>query len=167
MQEWFVRERSAPPVLDLRFDGAGAARPAPGVLDAIAGADGIVICPSNPALSIDPVLAVPGVADAVRARRDVVVGVSPIIGGAAVKGPAAAVMEALGHEVSCVGVARWYADLCATLVIDEVDAARADEVAAAGVRPVVAPTLMVGQAESEALARVVVDALGSATGSTT
>jgi LPPG:FO 2-phospho-L-lactate transferase len=159
MQEWFVRERSEPPVVALRFDGADTARPGPGVLDAIAAADGIVICPSNPALSIDPVLAVPGVADAVAARRDAVVAVSPIIGGAAVKGPAAQVMAALGHEVSCVGIARWYAPICATLVIDEVDADRADEVAAAGVRPVVAPTLMVGQAESEALARVTLSAL--------
>ena len=107
------------------FAGADAARPGPDVLDAIDAADTILVCPSNPVISIGPILAVPGIRDALVARRDRVVGVSPIIAGAPVKGPADRLMDPLGIEVSCVGVARAYAEFCGTLVIDTNDAARA------------------------------------------
>jgi LPPG:FO 2-phospho-L-lactate transferase len=152
MLRWFVGERAEPPVVAVRFDGAEHARPAPGVLEALARADTIVICPSNPVISIGPILAVPGVRDALVARRDRVVAVSPIVGGAPVKGPADRLMAPLGMEVSCVGVARAYADFCGSLVIDAVDAARAGEVEAAGVHAVVTDTMMRSPEVAAALA---------------
>jgi LPPG:FO 2-phospho-L-lactate transferase len=142
MQEWFVGERAEPPVLGVRFDGAERARPAPGVLEVLTRADTIVICPSNPVISIGPILAVPGVRKVLAERREHVVAVSPIVGGAPVKGPADRLMAPLGMEVSCVGVARAYAEICSSLVIDAVDAARAGEVEALGVHAVVTDTLM-------------------------
>lgn len=142
MQQWFVGERAEPPVVAVRFDGAERARPAPGVLEALTLADTIVICPSNPVISIGPILAVPGVREVLAARRDRVVGVSPIVGGAPVKGPADRLMAPLGIDVSCVGVARAYAEICSSLVIDAVDAARASEVEAVGVHAVVTDTMM-------------------------
>ena len=159
MQEWFVRERAEPPVAAVRFDGVDTAGPAPGVLEALAAADTIVVCPSNPVISIGPILAVPGVRDALRRRRDRVVGVSPIIAGAPVKGPADRLMEPLGMEVSCVGVARAYRDFCAALVIDAGDTARAAGVEALGVRPVVTDTLMRDARVAAALARNTLDAV--------
>ncbi|MGI8684696.1 MAG: 2-phospho-L-lactate transferase [Acidimicrobiales bacterium] len=155
-QEWFVGRRHAVPVERVRFRGADEARPAPGVLAAIAAADTVVICPSNPLVSIGPILAVPGVADAVRARRDDVVAVSPIVAGAALRGPADSLLRDLGHESSVVGVARLYAPLAATLVVDDADAELAPGVEAAGMRCVVAPTVMRGRAEAATLGRVVV-----------
>ena len=154
-QEYFVRLAHSVAVRGVRFDGAEAARPAPGVLEALAGADLIVICPSNPIVSIGPVLAVPGVRDALTARRKRVVAVSPIVAGAALKGPADRLLAELGHEASVVGVARLYAPMAATLVVDEADATSASAVEAAGLRCVVAPTVMHGPAEAAALARVV------------
>jgi LPPG:FO 2-phospho-L-lactate transferase len=142
MQEWFVRERSEPEVVAVRFDGAAEARPAPGVLEAIAAADTVLVCPSNPVISIGPILAVPGIREALVARRDRVVAVSPIVGGAPVKGPADRLMGPLGMEVSCVGVARAYAELCSTLVIDAVDAELVARVEATGVHAVVTDTMM-------------------------
>jgi LPPG:FO 2-phospho-L-lactate transferase len=158
MQEWFVRERAEPPVLGVRFAGAEGSQPAPDVLAVLTGADLVIVCPSNPIISIGPILAVPGILEALTARRDQVVAVSPIIAGATVKGPADRLLQGLGHEVSCVGVAEIYRPWCTTLVIDEADADRADEVAALGVRPIVAPTLMTGPPEAAALAQVVLDA---------
>ena len=142
MQQWFVGERAEPPVVDVRFEGADRARPGPGVLETLTLADTIVICPSNPVISIGPILAVPGVRDVLVARRDRVVAVSPIVGGAPVKGPADRLMAPLGMEVSCVGVARAYAEICSSLVIDAVDSDRAAEVEAAGVHAVVTDTMM-------------------------
>lgn len=159
MQEWFVRERAAPPVVAVDFEGADHARPAPGVVAAIEAAETVVVCPSNPVISIGPILAVPGVRDALVARRDRVVGVSPIVAGAPVKGPADRLMAPLGMEVSCVGVARAYRPFCATLVIDAGDARRALEVEAAGVRAVVADTMMTDARVAAALARQALDAV--------
>jgi LPPG:FO 2-phospho-L-lactate transferase len=140
-------------VHDVHFDGAATARPAPGVLDAIATAETVLVCPSNPVISIAPILAVPGVRDALVARRDRVVGVSPIIAGRPVKGPADRLMDPLGIDVSCVGVAREYRTFCSTLVIDGGDAARAGEIEALGVRAVTADTLMTDARVAAALAR--------------
>jgi LPPG:FO 2-phospho-L-lactate transferase len=159
-QEYFVGRRHSVPVTSVRFDGIEAARPAPGILDALAEAETVVICPSNPIVSIGPVLGVPGVADAVAAVRDRVVAVSPIIAGRALKGPADRLLSELGYEASAVGVARMWAPWAATLVIDEADAALVGAIEATGVRAVVAPTVMSGAAESEALARVVLGAAG-------
>jgi LPPG:FO 2-phospho-L-lactate transferase len=153
MQEWFVGERASSPVERVRFDGAETARPAPGVIDALHAAETIIICPSNPVISIAPILAIPGVRDALVARRARVVAVSPIVGGAPVKGPADKLMAPLGIEVSCVGVARVYAEFCASLVIDAVDEALAPAVEAAGVRPVVADTMMRSPEIAAALAQ--------------
>ena len=157
-QDYFVRRRHAVAVRAVRFRGAGASKPAPGVLDALADAEVVVVCPSNPIVSIGPLLAVPGVRDAVAAVRERVVAVSPIVAGAALKGPADRLLAELGHEVSVVGVARLYAGLAATLVVDEADAALAGAVEAEGMRCVVAPTVMRGPAEAAALARVVLGA---------
>ncbi len=142
MQQWFVGERAGPPVVGVRFEGADAARPGPGVLESLQRADTIVICPSNPVISIGPILAVPGVREVLVERRDRVVAVSPIVGGAPVKGPADRLMAPLGIDVSCVGVAQAYAEFCSSLVIDAIDADRAAEVEAVGVRAVVTDTMM-------------------------
>jgi LPPG:FO 2-phospho-L-lactate transferase len=153
MQEWFVRDRSEPPVVAVRFEGADASQPAPGVLDALARAETILICPSNPVISIGPILAVPSIRDALVRRRERVVAVSPIVAGAPIKGPADRLMAPLGIEVSCVGVARAYRDFCSTLVIDAGDEKRAPEVEAQGVRAVVADTVMRDARVAAALAR--------------
>ena len=152
LEEWFVKERCEPPVVSVRFDGAESARPAPGVVDALRESDAIVICPANPILSIAPILAVPGIRETVAAHSRVV-GVSNLIAGAAVRGPADRLLADLGIEASCVGVARGYRDLCAAFVIDEQDAARADEVEALGVRAIVTDTLMTDDRVAAALAR--------------
>ncbi len=153
MQEWFVRRRAEPPVLAVSFAGADEATAAPGVLEAIDAAETILVCPSNPIISIGPILAVPGIRDALIARRDRVVGVSPIIAGRPVKGPADRLMGPLGIEVSCVGVARAYQDFCTTLVIDSADADHARAIELLGVRAVVADTLMRDARVAAALAR--------------
>ena len=153
-QDYFVARRHAVPVKGVRVAGAPEARPAPGVLDAIAGAGTVVVAPSNPIVSIGPVLAVPGVQEAVEARRDTVVAISPLVGGRALKGPADRLLRELGHEESVVGVARLYAPFTGTLVIDEADADRADEVRAEGLRCVVTDTIMRDPAAAAALSAV-------------
>jgi LPPG:FO 2-phospho-L-lactate transferase len=158
-QEYFVRLRHQVAVSGIRFEGAERATPGPGVLDALEGGDPIVVCPSNPVVSIGPLLAVPGILDRLEQRRDRVIGVSPIIAGAAVKGPADRLLVEMGFESSVVGVARWYASWMGTLVIDEADAELAASVEAEGVRCIVAPTLMSDRKRSAALARTVLDAL--------
>jgi LPPG:FO 2-phospho-L-lactate transferase len=158
-QEYFVHLRHQVAVTAVRFEGAAAARPAPGVLDAIAGADAVVLCPSNPVVSIDPILAVPGVRDQLLARRDHIIGVSPIIAGAALKGPADRLLREMGFESSVVGVAQWYAPWMGTLVIDEADAGAAAAVEGEGVRCVVAPTVMSTVARSAQLSRTIFDAV--------
>jgi LPPG:FO 2-phospho-L-lactate transferase len=162
-QEYFVGHRHSVPIEAVRFAGADAARPAPGVLAAIKTADLVLICPSNPLVSIGPLLAVPGIRDAVEARRRDTVAVSPIVAGAALKGPADRMMAELGFESSVVGVARLYRELAATLVIDQADAHLAGDVEKAGMGCVVAPTVMRGMAESVALARTVLGAAGQVT----
>ena len=153
MQEWFVRERCEPAVVAVAFAGADRAAPAPGVLDALREAESILLCPSNPVISIGPILAVPGIRDVLVERRDHVVGVSPIIGGRPVKGPADRLMGPLGIDVSSVGVARTYREFCSALVIDTADAADTDRIAALGVRPIVTDTLMRDARVAAALAR--------------
>jgi LPPG:FO 2-phospho-L-lactate transferase len=153
-QEYFVQRRHEVPVTAVRFAGVELARPGPGVLAALETADRVVVAPSNPVVSIGPVVAVPGVRERLEARREDVVAVSPIIAGAALKGPADRLLEELGEEPSVVGVARRYAPFIGTLVVDEADADSAGAVEAEGVRCVVAPTIMKGPAESSALATV-------------
>jgi len=157
-QEYFVGRRHAVAVEAVRFAGAQGAVPAPGVLAAVAGAEVVVVCPSNPIVSIGPLLAVPGLADELAARRRDVVAVSPIIAGAALKGPADRLLAELGHEPTVVGVARLYADFVGTLLVDEADAASVDAVEACGVRCVVAPTVMHTPEDAAALASLLLDA---------
>jgi LPPG:FO 2-phospho-L-lactate transferase len=151
-QEYFVGLGHDVGIRGVRFDGAAASAPAPGVIEAIDGASTVVIAPSNPIVSIDPVLAVPGVRDALVARREDAVAVSPIVGGLAVKGPAARMLVELGHEASVVGVARLYAPLASTLVVDAVDADLAPAVEAEGMRCTVTDTVMGSVERSAALA---------------
>jgi LPPG:FO 2-phospho-L-lactate transferase len=155
-QDYFVGRRHDVAVEAIRFDGIDRARPGPGVLAAIDDADRIVIGPSNPFVSIGPILAVAGVRDRLVARRDDVIAVSPIVAGSALKGPAARMLTELGHEASVVGIARLYRELAATLVIDDADAARASEVEASGLRCVATPTVMHDVGTAAALAQVTV-----------
>jgi LPPG:FO 2-phospho-L-lactate transferase len=159
-QEYFVRLRHDVPVAAVRFEGSDRARPGPDVLEAVRDADVVVVCPSNPVVSIGPLVAVPGILDRLARRRDRVVAVSPIVAGAALKGPADRLLRELGFESSVAGVARWYADWVGTLVIDEADADLAGAVEAEGVRCVVAPTVMSTTERSAALSRTVLDAVG-------
>ena len=139
-QRWWVGERAAPDVAAVTLAGGSGAEPAPGVLEAIAGADVVVVCPSNPVVSIAPILQVPGIRDALRPKT--VVGVSPIVGGAVVRGMADRLLPALGVEVSCVGVAGMYQDFLDAWLIDEVDGARADEISALGIKVGITDTIM-------------------------
>ena len=152
-QEYFVQLRHSVPVSALRFDGATEATASPAARAALADAAVVVIAPSNPLVSIGPVRALPGVDDLLAARRASVVAVSPIVGGAALKGPADRMMAELGHEPSVVGVARLYAPIASALVIDPVDAHLADAVAAEGIRPVVQPSVMADPVVAADLAR--------------
>ncbi len=152
-QDYFVRRRAADPVHALRFDGAETARPAPGVLDTLTAADVIVIAPSNPFLSIDPLLSVPGVREAIVSSSAPVVAISPIIGGQAVKGPAADILQSLGHDVSALGVARIYGSIADIFILDEEDESLAPEIESeTGMRVVVMATLMTDVAAKMALA---------------
>ena len=159
-QEYFVQRRQQDDVRGLSFDGAESAEAAPGVHEALTGARGIIVAPSNPFLSIGPILAVAGVRDCLIASHAPIAAISPIVGGAAIKGPAAAMMRTLGHEVSARGVARLYQDLIDLFVIDTVDADLASSIEAeTGMRCLVTPTMMTGPNEKQALARATVDAL--------
>ena len=157
-QDYFVRLHHDVAVSGVRFDGADVARAAPGVLEAIESAERIVVCPSNPVVSIGPLLAVPGLRQALVAARPRTVAVSPIVAGAALKGPADRLMAELGTDPSVVGVARLYAQWVHTLVIDTADAPLAAAVEAEGVRCVVTPTVMNSPERAADLGRAVVDA---------
>ena len=158
-QEYFVREHHDVAVQDVRVDGAGSASPAPGVLEAIRSAEVLCVAPSNPVVSIGPLLEVPGVRAELEAARERAVAISPLVGGEALKGPAARLLRELGHEATAVGIARWYAPLVGTLVIDAVDADLADRVEAEGVRCVVTDTIMRDPATSAALATTCLEAV--------
>ena len=151
-QEYFVKERHEPEIAEVIFNGIDEAKPAPGVLDAIAGADTVVVCPSNPVVSIGPILGLPGMRDALRSHPNVVA-VSPIVRGAALKGPADRLLKTVGTDVSAAGVARLYADFVNTFVFDRVDEHHQEEVEMTGVRAVPLDTIMDSAAASEQLAR--------------
>jgi LPPG:FO 2-phospho-L-lactate transferase len=157
-EEYFVRERAQAAVRDVRLHAAGPARATPQVLDAIAAAELILIAPSNPVVSVGPILALPGLRAALQAAAAPVVAVSPIVGGAAIKGPAVPLMRAVGMEPTALGVARAYAGLLDAIVIDEQDAALAPAIAALGMGVAVTDTIMRGPAEKASLARAAVGA---------
>ena len=156
-QEYFVQRRHSVPVAAVRFAGAESARPT--FLDELSTSDVVVVAPSNPLVSIGPLRALDGVDRILTSRRDRVVAVSPIVAGSALKGPADRMLVELGHEPSVVGVARLYAPVCSTLVIDVRDADRVDEVEREGVRCVVTDTIMSSPDVSRSLALTTVSAI--------
>ena len=151
-QEYFVRERTEPEVVELTYEGAGSASTAPGVMGALQGSDLIVVCPSNPVLSIAPILALKGLAEVLQAHTRVAA-VSPIVGGVALKGPADRLLRSLGHDASASSVARLYRDFCDVFVVDQADANEVDAIKRLGCRAVALDTVMVGERASESLAR--------------
>jgi LPPG:FO 2-phospho-L-lactate transferase len=157
-QQYFVANRQQDTVDAVVFDGIEAAVPAPDVLPAIARAGVIVFCPSNPIVSIGPILAVEGIRDAIAASGAVRVAISPIIGGKALKGPADRMLTSLGHEPSALGVARIYRDLIDIMAIDEVDRNLAPAIRDLGLDVVVAQTVMGGREDRERLAAEILDA---------
>jgi LPPG:FO 2-phospho-L-lactate transferase len=160
-QDYFVRRRCEPRVSRIVFSGVESASPSPEVITALDAADGIVFAPSNPFVSIEPVLALPGIKDAI--ARKPAFAVSPIVGGQAIKGPAAKMMLELGLDVSPAGVARRYAGVIGGFVMDDVDAAVAPEVAAAGLRVHTAQSIMRTDEERISLARECMEFLGQVT----
>ena len=160
-QEYFVKKQHSVAISRVILRGIESARPAAGVLEAIRAADAIVIAPSNPLVSIGPILALRGLREALAAQRDRTVAISPIIAGAALKGPADRMLIELGHDPSVVGVARLYRDIAATLVIDDADGDRVAEVEAEGIRALVTDTIMSKPGVTEAMARSVLDATRS------
>ena len=156
-QHYFVRERCKPTVKGFRHEGSAQARPCAAFIDALAAPDlgAVIICPSNPYISIDPILAVPSVRAALKASRAPVIAVSPIVGGQAVKGPTAKMMTERGIAPSAAAIAEHYAGLIDGLVIDEADRSQAAAIAATGVAVEIAATMMTRRAEKQALARAV------------
>ena len=152
-QEYWVREHAAPTVADVRLAGAVDARPAPGVIDAILAADAVFLAPSNPIVSIGTVLAVPGIAEALRATPAPVIGVSPIVGGEVVRGMADRLLAALGVEVSASGVAHHYGEFLDAWIVDERDVDLVAEVTRTGVACVATDTMMDELEVAAALAR--------------
>jgi LPPG:FO 2-phospho-L-lactate transferase len=159
-QNYFVRRRARDTVLGLRFEGIDTATPAPGVITAISSAAAIILCPSNPFISIGPILALDGVRDGIRRNRARTAAISPIVRGRALKGPAASMMRSLKMDSSAAGVAKLYADLADVFVLDVADKKQAVPVKALGMKPVIVNTIMRGRRERKALARAVVNALG-------
>ncbi len=154
-EEYFVQRWYQDPVASIRYAGASDAEPAPGVIDAIRGSEVVILAPSNPVSSIAPILAVPGIREALRESRARIAAVSPIVAGAAVSGPAGILMEALGFPVSIAGVADFYHDFLDLLVVDSQDSQAADELQQAGMRVHPTRTLMRTQDERIALAKFV------------
>jgi LPPG:FO 2-phospho-L-lactate transferase len=161
-QEYFVREKAQVDVRAVEYAGAAEARPAPGVVEAIRDADAVLVCPSNPITSVGPILAVPGLLEALRVTEATAVAVSPIVGGDAVSGPAGRLMASAGLPVSPIGVAKAYAGWLDRLVIDDRDRALASELQALGVAAVPAPSIMSSREAEVALARRVLGAIEAA-----
>ncbi len=155
-QDWFVRLHCEPAVQGVRFAGAGTAKPHPALLD-LAGASSVIVCPSNPFVSVGPILSLPGVRAALAKASIPRVAVSPIVGGQAIKGPAAKMLAELGHDVSALGVARYYKGLIDGYVLDTVDAGLAREIEALGMRVRVADTMMRNDADKLRLAGEVIE----------
>jgi LPPG:FO 2-phospho-L-lactate transferase len=152
-QEYLVKRHAEPVVRGIRFDGVDKARPARGVLEAIRDADCILICPSNPLISIGPILAVPGIREALRARKESVFAVCPIVGGKSLKGPSDKMLAELGYEASALGVAKLYADFTGTFVIDPADKTQAGSIRKLGMQVEVVPTVMKTRTQKRSLAR--------------
>jgi LPPG:FO 2-phospho-L-lactate transferase len=154
-QEYFVERWYQDPVKSVRYAGASDAEPAPGVIDAIRGSEAVILAPSNPVSSIAPIMAVPGIREALRESRARIAAVSPIVAGAAVSGPAGILMQAQGFPVSIAGVAKFYHDFLDVLVVDLKDRRMADELQKSGMRVHCTQTLMRTQEDRIALAKTV------------
>jgi LPPG:FO 2-phospho-L-lactate transferase len=152
-QEYLVKRRTEPIVKGIRFEGVESAQPAPGVLESIRNADRIFVCPSNPLISIGPILAVPGIRDELRAHKEKVFAVCPIVGGKSLKGPSDKMLAQLRHDPSALGVAKLYADSTGTFVIDPVDKSQSAAISALGMKVLVLPTVMKTRPQKRKLAR--------------
>ncbi len=155
-QQYFVRERCEPEVARITFEGIESATAAPGVIEAIDSADVVVLCPSNPFVSLAPILGLGGVTQALRGRARVVA-VSPIVGGSALKGPADRMLASLGHDVSASGVASLYSGIVDTFVVDEIDAEHAARIGSSGMQTLALDTVMKDHDASERLAKALLD----------
>ena len=152
-QEYLVKRRAEPVVRGIRFDGVESARPAPGVLEAIRDADRIIVCPSNPLISIGPILAVGGIREALRARRKDVIAVCPIVGGKSLKGPSDKMLVQLGYESSAQAVANLYADFTGIFVLDPADETHVEKIKELDMKVAVIPTVMKTPSDKRKLAR--------------
>ncbi len=157
IQEYLVKRVMKPNVKGVSMKGIENARPAPGVIQAIEEASRIIVCPSNPIISIGPILQVKGIREALKRTRAKVIAISPLVGGAPLKGPADKLMRGLGLEVSSAQIARLYGDFLDEIVIDEKDAFEADTIRSIGIKPVVADTVMSNDEKAERLARWVLE----------
>ena len=160
-QDYFVRRRTEGHTREILFDGAETARPAPGVIEAIREARAVIFSPSNPLVSIGPILSVPGVRDSLKETSARVAAVSPIVGGKALKGPADRMLRDQGMQPSAVAIAQLYEDFLDLLVIDNVDAKLKPEIEALGVDVLVTDTIMDSMQKKAALARAVLDAVAT------
>jgi LPPG:FO 2-phospho-L-lactate transferase len=151
-QEYLVKRRTEPVVKGIRFAGVESAQPAPGVLDAIRDADRIIVCPSNPLISIGPILAVPQIRNQLRVNKEKVFAVCPIVGGKSLKGPSDKMLAQLGHDPTALGVAGLYADFTGTFVIDPLDKSQSAAIAALGMKVAILPTVMKTPAQKRKLA---------------
>jgi len=160
-EEYLIKWKTKPKVQRVVFHGARKAKPAKGVLDSIRKASGIIVCPSNPIVSIGSILAVPGIRGALQRTHVKVVGISPIVGGRALKGPADKMMRSLGMQPTAAGVAKVYSDFLDTLIIDSMDKELAPEIQMLGVRAVVANTIMRTMSDKTRLARLAISELAN------
>jgi LPPG:FO 2-phospho-L-lactate transferase len=157
-QEYFVKRGTANHVTKVFFEGAEKAKPAPGVIEALRESERVVVCPSNPILSIAPILSISAIKNELEAVNAPIIGVSPIVGGKALKGPADKVMASMGFEASAYGVAKFYGSLLSHLIIDEVDAEHKKRIENLGIKVTVTNTLMKSLGDSVRLAEVVMEA---------
>jgi LPPG:FO 2-phospho-L-lactate transferase len=155
-QEYLVKRRTEPVVKGIHFQGVESAQPAPGVLEAIRDADRILICPSNPLISIGPILAVPQIRDELRAHKQKVFAVCPIVGGKSLKGPSDKMLAQLGHKSTTLGVAKLYADFTGTFIIDPADKSQSAAITALGMKAAILPTVMKTLTQKRKLARALV-----------
>ena len=156
-QEYLVKRRAEPIVKNIRFAGVESARPAPGVLESISEAGRIIICPSNPLISIGPILAIPLVREQLRARKRDVLAVCPLVRGKSLKGPSDKMLAQQGHEATALGVAKLYADFTGTFVIDPVDRTQAPAISALGMKVAIVPTVMKTRGQKRKLARALLE----------
>jgi LPPG:FO 2-phospho-L-lactate transferase len=155
LQEYFVRRKCEPRLHGIEFVAVDQAEPAPGVIESLRAADAVVIAPSNPLISIGPILAVPGIRKMLQEIRARVLAVCPLVGGKSLKGPSDKMMMELGYDVSASGVARLYRDICSTFVIDQTDAEQRGLIDALGMKAVVLSTVMRTTEDKENLARAI------------